>query len=331
MNEAVSRGLSRVLRIQLAAVQQHFIHILSLRAWREAAVADRITSIDAVDLPNAMRIVDCLVSAGHLPALASDREALAGDMPEPGGSLHTVLAAELALDLRLGDVLASVGRELTPCAGAGKVPIELVSGPLASRDAYQDWLRKRVDGPRDGAEAGGPEDPATLCVDALFASLMVMIDQTLVHAFVHWHRGEHELADTTWEMSGAAMMHATRIVHALAPRHVPPRPARAVARGDVDVALPRVAAAPDALESDRQLAGKCCAVARRASAAQRRDAHLTAVCSRIEAWYADLIPWRPGQELPDLDDNPCVDFERVLHKYVWSSGRGEIAVKSSPS
>ena len=116
MNEAVSRGLSRVLRIQLAAVQQHFIHILSLRAWKEAAVADRITSIDAVDLPNAMRIVDCLVSAGHLPALASDREALAGDMPEPGGSLDTVLAAELALDLRLGNVLASVERELTPCA-----------------------------------------------------------------------------------------------------------------------------------------------------------------------------------------------------------------------
>ena len=148
-------------------------------------------------MPNAMRIVDCLVSAGHLPALASDREALAGDMPEPGGSLDTVLAAELALDLRLGNVLASVERELTPCAGAGKVPIEFVSVPLASRDAYQDWLRKRVDGPRDGAEAGGPEDPATLCVDSLFANLMVMIDQTLVHAFVHWHRGEHELADTT--------------------------------------------------------------------------------------------------------------------------------------
>ena len=120
-----------------------------------------------------------------------------------------------------------------------------------------DWLRKRVDGPRDGAEAGGPEDTATLCVDSLFASLMVMIDQTLVHAFVRWHRGGHELADTTWEMSGAAMMHATCIVSALAPRHVAPRPAPAVARDDVDVALPRVAAAPDALENDRRLAGQC--------------------------------------------------------------------------
>ena len=79
MNETVLRSFSRVLRLQLAAVQQHFIHILLLRAWKEEAVADRITSIDAVDLPNAMRIVDWLVSAGHLPALASDRETLAGD------------------------------------------------------------------------------------------------------------------------------------------------------------------------------------------------------------------------------------------------------------
>ena len=75
MNEAVLRSFSRVLRLQLAADQQHFIHVLLLRAWKEEAVADRIASIDAVDLPNAMRIVDCLVSAGHLPALASDCEA----------------------------------------------------------------------------------------------------------------------------------------------------------------------------------------------------------------------------------------------------------------
>ena len=75
MNEAVLRSFSRVLRLQLAAVQQHFIHVLQLRAWKEEAVADRITSIDAVDLPNAMRIVDCLVSTGHLPSLASDCEA----------------------------------------------------------------------------------------------------------------------------------------------------------------------------------------------------------------------------------------------------------------
>ena len=75
MNDGVVRGPSRVLRLELAAVQQHFIHVLLLRAWTEEAVANRITSIDAVDLPNAMRIVDCLVSAGHLLVLFSTREA----------------------------------------------------------------------------------------------------------------------------------------------------------------------------------------------------------------------------------------------------------------
>ena len=240
MNETVLRSFSRVLRLQLAAVQQHFIHILLLRAWKEEAVADRITSIDAVDLPNAMRIVDWLVSAGHLPALASDRETLAGDMPEPGASLDAVFAAELALDLKLRDVHASVERELTPCART--VPIELVSVPLAIRASYQDWLRRRLDRAPEGVKAGEPGDPAGLALDSLFANLMVMINQTLVHAFVHWHRSEHERADVAWEMSGAAMMHATSIVNALAPRHVAPQPGRAVVRGDV--APPRAGPPP---------------------------------------------------------------------------------------
>jgi len=36
MNEGVLRGLSRVLRLELAAIQQHFIHVLLLRAWADA-------------------------------------------------------------------------------------------------------------------------------------------------------------------------------------------------------------------------------------------------------------------------------------------------------
>ena len=317
MNEAVLRSFSHVLRLQLAAVQQHFIHVLLLRAWKKEAVADRITSIDAVDLPNGMRIVDWLVSTGTLPTLASDHATLAAGMPEPAASPDAVFAAELALDLRLRDALASGERELTPCAS--KVPIELVSVPLASRAAYQDWLRKRVGGPRDGAEAGEPGDPARRRLDALFANLTVMINQTLVHAFVHWHRSEHELAHAVWEMSGAAMMHATSIVNLLAPRHVAPRPARAVRRGDV--APPRVAAAPpDAVENDRLLAGQCRAAASRAAAVQP-DADLATACGRIEAYYAEIGGWRPGRELPRLD-NPCVDFERVLREYVWNASPG---------
>ena len=71
MNEGVLRGLSRVLRLQFAAVQQHFIHILLLRAWNEEAVADRITSIDAVVRGEAALP---RVAAARPNALESDRQ-----------------------------------------------------------------------------------------------------------------------------------------------------------------------------------------------------------------------------------------------------------------
>ena len=180
MDEFVLPAFNRVLGLQLAAVQQHFIHVLMLRAWNEEAVADRIASTDAVDLPNAMRIVDHVVSTGHLPTLASDHRTPAEDMPGPGGSLNAVYAAELRLDCRLAGVLTSVERELTPYAG--KVPIELVSKPLESRTAYQDWLGQQLEHPCDGVKPGELADPAKLGLDALFANLMVMINQTLVHA-----------------------------------------------------------------------------------------------------------------------------------------------------
>ena len=321
MNDDVLRSLNRVLGLQLAAVQQHFIHVLMLRAWNEDTAAHRITSIDSVDLPNAMRIVDHVVSTEHLPTLASDHRTLAGIMPKPGGSLTSVHAAEMQMDRRLGDVLTSVERELAPYAGS--VPIELVSIPLESRTSYQDWLRQQLEHPCDGAKPGELADPAKLRLDSLFANLMVMINQTLVHAFVHWHRGTCDLANSVWEMSGAAMMHAAGIVKALALRHVAPDPARAVIHGKV--ALPCVAAAPsDALASDRLLAERCCAAARQAAIAQE-EADLAATCGRVETYYEELVCWRPGRRLPRLD-NPCVDFERVLREYVWSGSTGSASL-----
>ena len=148
---------------------------------------------------------------------------------------------------------------------------------------------------------------------------MVMIDQSLVHAVVHWHRRESDLADSAWEMSGAAMMHATSVVNTLAPHHVAPDPARAVMHGDV--ALPRVTEAlPDALENDRLLAELCRTAAQRAAVAQQKT-DLAAACDGIEVYYGELIRWRPGQTLPRIE-NPCVEFERVVREYVWSGCSG---------
>jgi len=317
MNDDVLRKFNLVLGLQLTAVQQHFIHVLMLRAWGEEAAAERIASIDAVDLPNAMRIVDYVVSTGHVPTLASDHRTLAENMPEPGDGLNAVWAAETKLEFRMGDVLAAVERELTPYRR--NVPIELVTIPREGRVAYRDWLERPLDHPCDEVRRSGLTDPEKLGLDSLFANLMVMINQTLVHAFVHRHREEFDVADSVWEMSGAAMMHATSIVNCLAPRHVAPDPARAVMQDHV--ALPGVAAAPpDALGNDLLLAERCRAAARQAAVVQHEE-DLAGACGRIEAYYGELTAWWPGRTLPRLD-NPCVDFERVLREYVWSGGTG---------
>ncbi len=317
MHEDVLRSFNRVLGPGLAAVQQHFIHVLMLRAWREDSAADRIASIDAVDLPNAMRIVDYLVSARYVPRLASDRRTLADNMPGAGESPKAVYAAEERLDCKLRDVLRSVERELTPYER--NVPIEFISAPLEGRAAYQDWLRQQLEHPCDPVKREELAEPAKLSLDSLFANLMVMIDQTLVHAFVHWHGGERGLADSVWEMSGAAMMHAAGIANSLAHRHVAPDPTRAV--NEDNVALPCVATAPsNALVSDHLLAERCFAAAKRAAIAQP-EADLEDACREIETYYGELVCWRPGRKLPRLD-NPCVDFKRVLRKYVWSGCSG---------
>ena len=48
--------LDAVLAWQLAAVEQHFIHILTLKAWGDEEIARAIAAVDEVDLSNALRL-----------------------------------------------------------------------------------------------------------------------------------------------------------------------------------------------------------------------------------------------------------------------------------
>ena len=119
MSGAVSASnvLNDVFRVQNAAVQQHFIHVLTLNAWNESAVAEEIVSIDAVDLPNAMRIVNWLVAHGEPVSFATDTDVLADCMPKPGATMQDVLASELRLDQRLERVLLDAQRKLAGGSG----------------------------------------------------------------------------------------------------------------------------------------------------------------------------------------------------------------------
>jgi bacterioferritin (cytochrome b1) len=53
-----SESLYRLLRCELTAVNQQFIHALGLRDWGYAEAAERIMAVDYVDFPNAMRVLE---------------------------------------------------------------------------------------------------------------------------------------------------------------------------------------------------------------------------------------------------------------------------------
>ena len=77
MSEDVLRNFSRVLAVQSAAVQQHFIHVLMLGAWGEEAAAERIASIDAIDLHDLLLAERCRAAARRA-AVAQHEKDLAG-------------------------------------------------------------------------------------------------------------------------------------------------------------------------------------------------------------------------------------------------------------
>lgn len=282
-----------VLRCELTAVHQQFVHVLALRDWGEDETAARIMQVDCVDFPNAMRIIDYLVETAQPIALAPETFT-------PGTSLRGILAAERALEERFSAILDAVegtnGR-----AGA------LVATGVAPRSAYANWLAERLVGPD---ETEPSTHPATAATADAFAHLIAMIEQAMVHAFVHWHRGAAQNADAAWATSGAAMMHATAFVHLFAARGTTPRPGTGPA--------PEIADDPSiALERDRQLAEHSAKAA--ALAAERcSEGAVADLCREVVRSCRALADWRPGEAHPATASNPAAfsSFEATLKKFV---------------
>lgn len=311
MNDKIARAFNDVLRVQIAAVQQHFIHVLTLNAWDETTGAKEIVSVDAVDLPNAMRIVDWLIARGESVSLASDINVLAACMPRPGACMQDVLANELVLDKRLEGALLDAQRELTGVVGGEWAAY--IDKPLTCRSSYQNWLKAALERADRREETDGTPIEAPACIGELFAHLMIMISQSMVHSFVHWHSGRLNLANDAWFISGAAMMHAAAITNACAKSRVAPAPENAVRRGSVS--LPQISYnTGDAMEADLERGRYCRSVA--ASAAlELGPTKLGEICRTIASYYEALSQWQIGHPLPPIT-NPCVDFERVYSAYV---------------
>jgi len=288
-------SLNRVLRDEMTAVHQQFIHILALRDWGEAEAAERIMAVDRIDFPNAMRIVDYLVETEKPVVLPPDRVV-------PGRDYRSILAAEWAMEQRL---CATLGQAV----GADARARDLISAAEAPREAYAAWLAKRLDAPKESEASTEP--PADTAAGVL-AHLIAMIEQPMVHAFVHWHRGDAKAADAAWATSGTAMRQATEFVRLFAARRTVPVPGA--------LPPPRIAAKPaDALEFDRRLAGRCAEEADTAST-RCEDREVAALCRKTAEYCDALSRWDTQEPHPAarLDSAALCRFEAVHAKYVRS-------------
>ena len=289
--------LNRVLRCELTAVNQQFMHVLALRDWGYTETAERIMEVDHVDFPNAMRIIDYLVQSGLPVMLTSER-------PTLGTTYESILLSENAHEQRL---LAAI----EDAACADEHPRALVSAARAPREAYAAWLTDQLDG--TGVDEALEDDlfPESFGV---FAHLIATIEQAMVHAFVHWYEGEVDIANAAWATSGAAMMQATEFVHLFAAHRTLPVPR--------DMPALQIASESAAgLEFDRHLAGRCAHEAAEAADACN-DIAIADLCRKIARYSLQLSGWKKGQAHPAADDNPAglSSFEGALRKFVPAAG-----------
>jgi bacterioferritin (cytochrome b1) len=288
--------LNRLLRCELTAVNQQFIHVLALRDWGYTDTAERIMKVDYVDFPNAMRIIDYLVESG-LPVL------LPSECPAIGTSYQSILRAERAHEQRLSTVI-----EQAVCTDVQARA--LVSAARSPRQAYAAWLADRPGRRRVDRKPGDDPFPESLGV---FAHLIVMIEQALVHAFVLRHACEAGFADAAWATSGAAMMQASEFVHLFAAHGSLPRPRE----------MPALRIAGEttaALDHDRRLAEDCARQAAEAAHACS-DRTLARLCRKIARYALQLSGWRIGEAHPARGDIPAgfSRFERTLRKFVHTT------------
>lgn len=321
MAHDVGDQVQSALRNQLAAAKQHFIHVLVLEVRKDSASAAEISNIDSVDLPSAMQLVDHLVRNKHSMDTCNSREDLLEAMPAPGFSNHEIAASERRLETELGTAFERA-LQTTSCSSDQR-PRDLRSVSHGSRESYHTWLSQ-------WAHRTDSDFPVTLdlteaqarSIDTIFANMMVMIDQTMIHAFVQLHAGQYALADLTWEVSGAAMMHATDITKRLARRGLCADPKRAVTFSQQHVPGHNILYNPmKAFQADRKLAAHSVKIGRSAEETLA-DTKFADIAKQLATYFDTVVHWTEGAVLPNIP-NPCRDFGRTRQLYLTSNAVGK--------
>ncbi len=264
---AEASDLRRLLRAQLTAVNQQFVHILALKTWGAHEAAERIAAVDAVDFPTSMKIMGYFASSGAPLDLAFDPFA-------PGDTLDGVYAAERAMERRMAEGLS--------IALAPEHPARAwIAEARAPRAAYAAWLAARA------AATPAPAAPEKSALDAAFASLIAVIEQAMAHAFVHWRRGDAADADAAWALSGVAMTQAGALTRAVARTGATPNAP--------DGARLLISERPDeAFERDREAAEQAGRRAAAAAAAAPTDEGARG-CREIAAFAQEVVDHRGGR------------------------------------
>ncbi len=286
-HENLHHQLNTVLRWDLTAVDQYFLHIMVWHAWGDGDTARDVARVNNADVANAMRVLDQIVTTGGRPVLDAADTPFAERLPVVGGSYAAMFDADLALEGRLHERFSAVHAALS---GGGDARAEaLVADALSRREPHAAWL----EGKRRAAPAPSP-DPAPLFGDAtehlnrLLAELVVAVEQALAHAFVIWHAGDEERASAIWTASFDTMMHGKAIVDLFGAAGTAPSFFAVAAAGDIEG--PRVGGTvAEALAFERAVADRCRAGAATAGAALDGDA--ARICQAIGAYYTRLADW----------------------------------------
>jgi bacterioferritin (cytochrome b1) len=279
-------ALNALLRAEMTAVNQQFIHILALRRLGDLKRADRIYEVDRIDFPNVLRIIDHLVATGRPVALTPE-------MPDPGLPTVGLLQAERRIEERIAKILAA-----EPAADRSIGPFfETAQAPP---DAYRIWLTTELKGEDDRSDPGRAY-PAT---DRLFSCLILILERMMVGAFVSFHEGARASADIAWATSGVAMVQATALVNALTDLRAIPRLSTEIRKN---------------IRDDRDLIAAYADIADQASLRETEES-LKLIGTRAAAYTRALAAWQPAAPHPALA--ACApsfkSFEATLKKFVWS-------------
>lgn len=282
--DPVTASLTRLARAQLTAVNQQFSHMLILHQWGRHSVAEAIKRADDADFASSMAVLEHLVERGRDFEISGEPVAIGRD------EAH-IIEIEMASEARLSGAIEDA-------RGHGEETRRFVEAAEAPRAAYLNWLRAhRPDAPR----AQVAPDDVSNSLNALHCRAIGLLEQALVHAYVHRAQGDLEAANAAWSTSGAAMMVATRVTAFLGgrgqvpeSREIPP----------IDMSLDPATAPERDQAAIAALAGP---------ARSLTDDGL----SGFQAFIDAMVAWVPGMRPPvtDLVPQSFHDFEAALARH----------------